>query len=154
MFWAAFGYGLRTQLVPMEGDPLAPKGGVTARVYQTVLDRYLLPILGFRSIFMQDNAPVHKARIVQEWFRDIGIELVDWPPYSPDLNPIENLWKILKAKIIEPYPELTTMKNNDTIRAFLIQAAQEAWDLIGDELLNKLASEMQKRVDAIKATNS
>jgi transposase len=75
----------------MDGDPKAPKGGVTARVYQAVLDRYLPLILGFRSIFMQDNAPIHKAHIIRDWFASRGINIIDWPPYSPNLNLIENL---------------------------------------------------------------
>src|ERR1700712_5651469 len=100
MFWAAFGWGIRTDLVIMRGDPDTPREGVTAARYLEVLDEYLPTILHNDSIFMQDNAPIHKAHFVQQWFRDIGIELVVWPPYSPDLNPIENLWKMLKAKIL------------------------------------------------------
>lgn len=151
MFWAAFGWGIRTNLVVMRGDPNVPRGGVTAIRYIEVIKEYLPTILDFDSIFMQDNAPIHKARSVQAWFAEMGIELVDWPPYSPDLNPIENLWKILKAKIIELYPKLVTMKDNATTKEYLIRAAQEAWDLIEDALLDKLASGMQKRVDAIIA---
>ena len=83
----------------------------------------------------------------------MGIEVVDWPPYSPDLNPIENLWKMLKAKIIELHPELVTMKDNDTTMDHLIVCAQEAWDLLEEDMLYKLAEGMQKRVDAIKAAN-
>ena len=64
MFWAAFGYRVYTSLMPIEGDPIAPKGGVTARVYQAVLDQYLPPILGFGSIFIQDNTPIYKAHII------------------------------------------------------------------------------------------
>lgn len=153
MFWAAFGWGIRTDLVVMRGDPNAPRQGVTAARYREVLEEYLPTILDFDSIFMQDNAPIHKARTVQQWFRDMGIELVVWPPYSPDLNPIENLWKLLKAKIIELRPELTVMKDNDTTQQLLIETAQEAWGLLEDQLLNKLAEGMQKRVDAVKAAN-
>ena len=40
-------------------------------------------------IFMQDNAPIHKAKKVIEWFNENGIEVIHWPPYLPDLNPIE-----------------------------------------------------------------
>jgi transposase len=44
---------------------------------------------------MQDNARTHTARVVQSWLvpwaEENGIELIDWPLYSPDLNPIENL---------------------------------------------------------------
>ena len=153
MFWAAFGWGIRTDLVVMRRDPNAPHQGVTAARYREVLEEYLPTILDFDSIFMQDNAPIHKARTVQQWFRDMGIELVVWPPYSPDLNPIENLWKLLKAKIIELRPELTVMKDNDTTQQLLIETAQEAWGLLEDQLLNKLAEGMQKRVDAVKAAN-
>ena len=76
---------------------------------------------------------------------------MDWPPYSPDMNPIENMWKLLKAKIIELYPELVTMKDNDTTKWHLIRAAKEAWELLEEDLLNKLTLGMQKRIDALKA---
>ena len=150
MFWAAFGWGIRTELVPMRGDTESKRGGVTARRYIEVLEEYLPTILENDSIFMQDNAPIHTARIVKAWFQERDIDIVNWPPYSPDLNPIENLWKMLKAKIIELYPEFTTMKDNKQTKALLIQAAKEAWDLLEDQLLNKLASGMQKRVNAVK----
>ena len=75
----------------MRGDPNAPRGGVTARRYIEVLKEHLPIILNYDSIFMQDNAPIHKAHAVQAWFRNMAIKLVDWPPYSPDLNLIENL---------------------------------------------------------------
>ena len=38
---------------------------------------------------------------MKEWAAENGVELLDWPPYSPDLNPIENLWHILKAEIMK-----------------------------------------------------
>ena len=91
MFWAAFGWEIQTNLVVMRSDPNAPRGGVTARRYIEVLEEHLPIILNSDSIFIQDNAPIHKAHTVQAWFRNIAIKLVDWPPYSPDLNPIENL---------------------------------------------------------------
>lgn len=151
MFWAAFGFGIRTNLVHMRGDPAAKRGGVTARRYIEVLEENLPTILDIDSIFMQDNASIHTAYAVRDWFRDMGIETVDHPPYSPDLNPIENLWKMLKAKIIELRPDFIIMKDNDTIKALLIEVAIEAWEALEPELLNKLASGMQKRVDAIIA---
>ena len=83
-------------------------------------------MLDYDSIFMQDNAPIHKAHAVTKWLEEMGIEVVDWPPYSPDLNPIKNLWKILKAKIIKLYPELVTIKDNDVTKKHLIVCAQEA----------------------------
>ena len=76
-----------------------------------------------------------------------------WPPYSPDLNPIENLWKILKAEIDRAHPELKGMGNSQAVMDFMIECAQEAWETLAPALLNKLAEGMQKRVDAVKAAN-
>jgi hypothetical protein len=55
-----------------------------------------------------------------------------------------------QGKIIELYPELIIMRDNDSTRQHLILAAQEAWDMLEDEMLETLALGMQKRVDAIK----
>ena len=38
---------------------------------------------------MQDNALIYTAKVIKKWFSDMGINVLEWPPYSPDLNPIE-----------------------------------------------------------------
>ena len=91
MFWAAFGFGIRSDLVVCKGDPNAPHRGFTARKYRDVLDEYLGTVLDFDSIFIQDNASIHTAHLVREWLDSNSIQVIDWPPYSPDLNPIENV---------------------------------------------------------------
>ena len=55
---------------------------------------------------MHNNALVHTARTVKAILRELEIELMDWPPYSPDLNLIKNLWALMKAEIYLLYPEL------------------------------------------------
>lgn len=55
------------------------------------------------AYFMQDNAPSHRARATREALREARVNLVDWPPYSPDLNPIENIWAAMKRWIDENY---------------------------------------------------
>jgi hypothetical protein len=123
MFWAAFGFGCRTDLVVMEGDENAKRGGVTVEVYIEVVREYLPTILDDDSIFIQDNAPIHKAYRVRTFLEDLGIEIMVWPPYSLDLNPIENLWKLLKAEIDRAHPELKGMGNSNTTMDFMIQCA-------------------------------
>ena len=74
---------------------------------------------GSDFIWMQDNAPAHKAKIVMQKLRELGWEVLDWPPYSPDLNPIENLWAILKNRL---YGE-SCFTNKQAIR----DRIQEEW---------------------------
>ena len=50
-------------------------------------------------IFRHDNAPVHEARIIQQFLAEEKWEVLEWPAYSPDLNIIENLWAIVKKRL-------------------------------------------------------
>ncbi len=50
-------------------------------------------------IFQQDLAPVHTAKGTKSWFNDHGVTVIYWPANSPDLNPIDNLWRIVKRKM-------------------------------------------------------
>lgn len=106
MFWAAFSSGKRTALVHMQGDPNAPRGGVTKHVYLKTLKTHLPTIMDDWSTFMHGNAPIYNANIIQEWFYEEVIDVVEWPLYSPDLNLLKNLWKMLKAEIIRAHLSL------------------------------------------------
>ena len=52
-------------------------------------------------VFQQDNAPVHTASAIKNFLLENEWEGLDWPPYSPDLNSIENLSAIVKRRLAE-----------------------------------------------------
>ena len=77
-----------------------------------------------------------------------------WPPYSPDLNPIEHIWPILKNNLHQHYTELATMKGAPPkIKAALIFALKHCWELIGPSIFENLARTMPNRVRAVIAVN-
>lgn len=153
MFWAAFSYYRRTSLYPLDGDPEAQRNGVTGRVILATLREALPTICEPGSIFIQDNAPTHRATDVRIWLENFsaenGIEVVKWPPYSPDLNPIENVWKLLKEGIHKLHPDLGTLPKNQDSLFRLINAAIEVWEELPEEVLQRLVMSMRRRMQAV-----
>ena len=78
------------------------KGNINAIAYINILDDSVFPTLWqqFGQVpfpFQHDSTPVHKARSIQKWFVGIGVEELDRPAESPDLNPIKHLWDELEC---------------------------------------------------------
>ena len=97
-------------------------------------------------IFQQDNAPCHTSKYTKEYFKKKKINLMVWPPNSADLNPIENLWMVLKRKI---HGKGITNKQS------LVLTTINAWnELKNDPILKKLVNSMPKRVNEVIKANS
>ncbi len=118
------------------------KSTVNAAIYQEILEHFMLPsadkLYGDADfIFQQDLAP---AKCTKIWFNDHGFTVLDWPANSPDLNPIENLWGIVKKKMRD-----TRHNNADNLKA----AIKATWASITPELCHRLISSMPHHIDAV-----
>jgi len=91
--------------------------------------------------YQQDNAPCHTSKKSKEWFAANNIPLLDWPSNSPDLNPIENLWQIVKTKL-----SATKITSVDHLK----QQIKQIWCTeISPDLCHKLSDSMPTRIEAV-----
>ena len=145
MFWACFaGYEKGPSLF-WEKD----WGNITSSSYSEKIVPLLHGMVRLRPglSVMQDNAPSHVAARTMEEFEERSITPIVWPPYSPDLNPIEHVWKIMKDKIEFNYPNLADgrRRSSDQIRAIV----KEARDSVSIQELTALIGSMHDRCQAV-----
>ena len=97
---------------------------------------------GQRIRLAQDNCAIHTARVVKNWFAQHRIEVLQWPPYSPDLNPIENIW----GRIVKNWEG-----GNERTQAALDEHTKNEWERYrGDTAyFENLATSMRDRMAAV-----
>lgn len=138
MFWAGIMSNDRTELIHVEGTMTG--------------DRYLREILhphvrlwraavGNYFVFMDDNARPHRTRAVNDYLETEGINRLNWPALSPDMNPIEHAWDMLaRAVAARRNPPRTVQE--------LVHAAQEEWRNIPQQNISNLVNSMGRRLQA------
>ncbi|QRW21149.1 Transposable element Tcb2 transposase [Rhizoctonia solani] len=138
MFWGCMGW-------PGTGYGCKVEGSFNKEVYEEILgDEFTrsLKHLGMKArevIYMHDNARPHKAKAPTKWLKNHGVECLEWPANSPDLNPIENLWAELKRRLGE-YEEVP----NGMLE--LWERVQVVWDEFAPEYCQKLIETMPRRM--------
>ena len=135
MVWGAFGYYGQGNLVVLPRNENLNKDK-----YLELLCDHLPECfeVSQADIFMQDGAPCHTAHCVTQWLRDCEVQYIDdWPGNSPDFNPIENLWAIIKRKL----------RQHDTSSIpQLIAAVEHEWRNIDPQHLRNLSDSVPKRL--------
>ncbi|GBC50422.2 IS630 family transposase [Rhizophagus irregularis DAOM 181602=DAOM 197198] len=115
------------------------RGIMDGKFYTKILERQIPEVysmLGDSWQLQQDNDPKHTSRVAKEFLKNNVPEVMDWPSNSPDLNPIENLWAIVKRNT-----ELRRPKNLNELDVFL----HEEWVKIPNNLLINLVNSMPQR---------
>lgn len=140
MVWGAISCSGDRVLVPVEGM-------INSEKYISIVSENLPSILNSSHcpdlpIFQQDNAPVHVSAKSQEFFRNSNIFVTSWPAQSPDLNIIENLWKILKRKIQSETDPIANKRQ-------LFEIIQKHWLDIPVETIQNLYETMPKRLSEV-----
>ncbi len=138
MLWGCFSAAGTGRLVAIEGKMNAAK-------YRDILDENLLQSaqdlrLGRRFTFQQDNDPKHTAKIKKEWLHNNSVTVLEWPSQSPDLNPIEHLWRDLKMAVHQRLP---------SNRTELERICKEEWQRIPKSRCEKLVASFPKRLMAV-----
>jgi hypothetical protein len=138
MVWGCMGYAGVGELAIVEGIMNAKgyvnilRGNLKKSIHKfEIQDSYL---------FQQDNDPKQTARITIEGLLYNARGLMETPPQSPDINPLENLWSLLETKI---------WKCKCSSRQMLIENLQKEWDKIGQEVTANLVNSMPRRLQAM-----
>ncbi|CAF3097676.1 unnamed protein product [Rotaria sp. Silwood2] len=95
-------------------------------------------------VLLEDNDPKHRSKASVKWKEDHHVKTLPWPSLSSDMNPVENLWSLLKIKVAEKRP--TTVKE-------LIRAIEKEWNDLPQELASNLIDSMKRRVDSLIEAN-
>ena len=125
----------------------ASKGSMDGAMYRQILGENLLPSaralkMGCGWVFQHDNDPKHTAKATKEWLKKKHIKVLEWPSQSPDLNPIEHLWRELKVRVAKRQPR----NLND-----LEKICKKEWDKIPPEMCAYLVANNKKRLTSVIA---
>uniref|UniRef100_A0A9J8AG74 Tc1-like transposase DDE domain-containing protein n=1 Tax=Cyprinus carpio carpio TaxID=630221 RepID=A0A9J8AG74_CYPCA len=115
---------------------------MNSALYQKILKENVRPSdcdvnLKHTWVIQQDNDPKHTTKITKEWLHNNSVSVLEWPSQSPDLNPIEHLWRDLKMAVHQRLPSNLTE---------LERICKEEWQRIPKSRCEKLVASFPKRL--------
>ena len=146
MLWSAITYAGVGWMCKIDGnmDKTLYKEILEDELEQTIA--FAIEKLGFRReqvIFQQDNDPKHSSKLVKEYLQEQFYQVMQWPPQSPDLNSIENMWALLKRRLNQ-YETATKGMNE------LYERVTEVWyDQMKPEECQKVIESIPRRIKAV-----
>ncbi len=123
------------------------EGTMNVNMYCDILKQSMIPSLrrlGRREVFQHDNDPKHTFKTTTALLKKLRVKVMDWPSMSPDLNPIEHLWGILKQNVEE-----RKVSNIHQLRDIVM----EEWKRTPEATCEALVSSMPKRLKAVLENN-
>lgn len=143
MVWGGVCSEARTELVIVDRR-------LTAAMYiEEILQDHVVPFVDFIGredfLLMQDNARAHTAGIVESYLTDVGVQKLPWPARSPDMNPIEHVWDMLKRRVRAlPNPPETLRE----LKTVLVMVWEEISQIEIKNILQSMPDRMQAVINA------
>ena len=135
MVWGGFSAQFRTPLYHIQGHLTG------IRYRDEILRPLVVPLLrriGPQALLQDDNAPIHRARVVNDFLQRQGIQRMDWPACSPDMNPIENIWDQLYRRVRENHPPPQNVQN-------LLGYLTQEWQNLPQQVFRRHVQSMRRR---------
>lgn len=155
MVWGLFSTKHRSRLFCFD------KGAIDSKIYQSVLQEGLLGAIEAEEgwletqlrpsslIFQQDNAPIHNSASTRQFLKSNNISPMPWPANSPDLNPIENIWKVMKERFHKRWLTLRAERKGKVGLEEVKKVLADTWEAIEQGEMRNLVRSMPRRVAAV-----
>lgn len=133
------------------GDMCWVEGNMNAEYYEQVLRKYVIASRRWYKMdpttfmFQHDNARIHTTTNVNDFLSKAGIDVMEWPPNSPDINPIERIWARIKQLLFLSRTRPANLQE-------LFDRVEDIWASMSVKFIRKLYKELPARMEDLVRT--